>query len=108
MPDAVALGWVDDMPTLLRAADVVVQNAGGLSVYEARATRLPVFTYRCLAGHGRMNAAALHRAGVAEWITYPEDLEKALTTTRHSPHGAVPQTDPVAVVTALLPARVLL
>jgi processive 1,2-diacylglycerol beta-glucosyltransferase len=75
----VALGWIDDMPTLMRACDIVVQNAGGLSSLEALATGLPVITYRCLAGHGRTNAAALDEAGLVPWIRDGKDLAAALT-----------------------------
>jgi UDP-N-acetylglucosamine:LPS N-acetylglucosamine transferase len=60
----VALGWVDDMPTLLHAVDVVIHNAGGLSCMEALAAGLPVLTYRPLSGHGRTNVAALAQAGL--------------------------------------------
>jgi UDP-N-acetylglucosamine:LPS N-acetylglucosamine transferase len=63
----IALGWVDEMPTLIRACDVVVQNAGGLTSLEALASGVPVVTYRCLPGHGRTNAAALEQAGWARW-----------------------------------------
>ncbi|HEV7933762.1 MAG TPA: glycosyltransferase [Actinomadura sp.] len=69
-----ALGWVDDMPALMRACDVVVQNAGGLSSLEALATGLPVVSYRCLPGHGSTNAAALDEAGWAPWARRPEEL----------------------------------
>jgi UDP-N-acetylglucosamine:LPS N-acetylglucosamine transferase len=78
--DGIPLGWIDDMPTLMRACDVVVQNAGGLSSLEALATGLPVITYRCLAGHGRTNAAALDEAGLVPWIRDREDLAAALIT----------------------------
>lgn len=64
----VALGWVDDMPDLLRISDVVVQNAGGLTSLEAMASGIPVVSYRCLPGHGVTNAAALDEAGLAVWI----------------------------------------
>jgi UDP-N-acetylglucosamine:LPS N-acetylglucosamine transferase len=76
--NCVALGWIDDMPTLMRACDIVVQNAGGLSSLEALATGLPVITYRCLAGHGRTNAAALDEAGLAPWIRDEQNLAEAL------------------------------
>ncbi|WP_223199208.1 MGDG synthase family glycosyltransferase [Solihabitans fulvus] len=74
----IAFGWIDDMPTLMRACDVVVQNAGGLSSLEAFATDLPVLSYRCLPGHGRTNAKALDRAGLAPWIHTQGQLEVAL------------------------------
>ncbi|WP_051839469.1 hypothetical protein [Streptomyces sp. NRRL F-5126] len=61
-------GWESDMPGLMRACDVLVQNAGGLTSLEAFATGLPVMSYRCIPGHGRTNAAALDEAGLASWV----------------------------------------
>lgn len=75
----VVLGWVDDMPTLLRAADVVVQNSGGLTFFEAHATGLPVLAYRCLVGHGRTNARTLEHAGLARWLRDRTELANALS-----------------------------
>jgi UDP-N-acetylglucosamine:LPS N-acetylglucosamine transferase len=74
-----AFGWVDDMPGLMHAADVLVQNAGGLSSLEAFASGLPVASYGCIPGHGRTNAAALDEAGLAVWIRTPEQLKPVLT-----------------------------
>ncbi|MCW2845266.1 MAG: hypothetical protein JWN22_3182 [Nocardioides sp.] len=73
-PGAVAFGWVDDMPSLMRACDLVIQNSGGLTSLEARQVGLPVITYRCLPGHGHTNARALERAGWAPWARDLEDL----------------------------------
>jgi UDP-N-acetylglucosamine:LPS N-acetylglucosamine transferase len=73
------LGWVDDMPALMRACDVVIQNAGGLSSLEALATGLPVISYRCLPGHGCTNAAALDEAGWAPWARRPDELPSLLS-----------------------------
>jgi UDP-N-acetylglucosamine:LPS N-acetylglucosamine transferase len=75
----IALQWVEDMPALLRASDVVVQNAGGLTSLEAMASGVPVVSYRCLPGHGVTNAAALDEAGLAVWIRDEEQLAAALT-----------------------------
>jgi UDP-N-acetylglucosamine:LPS N-acetylglucosamine transferase len=74
-------GWVDNMAELIRACDVVVQNAGGLSACEALASGVPVLTYRCLPGHGRNNAAVLHAEGTIPWIQSPDDLARALAST---------------------------
>jgi processive 1,2-diacylglycerol beta-glucosyltransferase len=105
MPEAIVLGWVDDMPLLMRAGDVVVQNAGGLSVLEALAAGLPVLTYRCLAGHGKTNAAAWAKAGIAEWVTNPADLHRALT--RPLAAGKPGSTDPARVIAAFAEPKAL-
>ncbi|WP_157647646.1 MGDG synthase family glycosyltransferase [Actinomycetospora chiangmaiensis] len=72
------LGWVDDMPHLVAAADVVVQNAGGLACWEALAAGRPVLSYRVLSGHGRANAAVLAAAGVVPWARTRRELGLAL------------------------------
>lgn len=80
-------GWTDDMPALMHAADVLVQNAGGLTSLEAFASGLPVASYRCIPGHGLTNAAALHEAGLAAWIRRPDDLAPDLAELIHGPRG---------------------
>ncbi|MET7685878.1 glycosyltransferase [Streptomyces sp. NPDC005423] len=84
---AYAYGWVDDMPGLMHAADVLVQNAGGLSSLEALATGLPVASYRCIPGHGLTNAAALEEAGAAVWIRDPGRLDAVLADLIDGPLG---------------------
>jgi len=73
-----ALGWVEDMPLLMRAVDVLVQNAGGLMALEGMATGLPVATYRPIPGHGTRAAATLEQAGVSTWIRSPGALGPTL------------------------------
>jgi UDP-N-acetylglucosamine:LPS N-acetylglucosamine transferase len=68
------MGWTDEMPILMAAADVLVQNAGGLSCMEAFAAGLPVVSYRPIAGHGRENAVDMERAGVAAYVRKSGDL----------------------------------
>ncbi|WP_343236179.1 MGDG synthase family glycosyltransferase [Streptomyces arenae] len=82
-----AFGWVDDMPGLMHACDVLVQNAGGLTSLEAFAAGLPVASYRCIPGHGRTNADALDEAGLAAWIRDPADLGPVLAELLHGPRG---------------------
>lgn len=74
------IGWTDQMPMLMAAADALVENAGGLTSMEALAARLPVVTFNPIPGHGRENAAAMARAGVTRW---PESDEELLATLDH-------------------------
>ncbi|WEO93884.1 glycosyltransferase [Streptomyces sp. FXJ1.172] len=83
-----AYGWVEDMPGLMHAADVLVQNAGGLTSLEAFASGLPVASYRCIPGHGLTNAAALDEAGAAVWIRDLAGLKAALCDLIDGPLGA--------------------
>lgn len=80
-------GWVEDMPSLMHACDVLVQNAGGLTSLEAMASGLPVVSYRCIPGHGRTNAAALDEAGLAPWVREPDQLAPTLAQLLHGPRG---------------------
>ena len=74
----VVMGWTDRMHELMSAADVLVQNEGGLSCMEAFAVGLPVVTFRPLAGHGRVNAALMDAAGVATVVRRPGELADVL------------------------------
>jgi UDP-N-acetylglucosamine:LPS N-acetylglucosamine transferase len=101
----IALGWVEDMPALLRACHVVIQNAGGLSCLEALAAGLPVISYRCLPGHGATNAAALDLAGWARWAQGPNELADLLSASLAPPlrpAGApTVDADPAAIIAGL-------
>ena len=83
-PHMVGLGWVADMPALMSAVDVVIQNAGGITSLEAAAAGVPMVTYRCIAGHGETNAAALDAAGLAPWVRSSEALTTTLLEAIHA------------------------
>lgn len=68
------LGWVEDMPSLLRAADLVVTNAGGATALEAVATGRPIVMYRPIAAHGAANAALLSAVSLAHICRKPAAL----------------------------------
>ncbi|MGH3794820.1 MAG: MGDG synthase family glycosyltransferase [Pseudonocardiaceae bacterium] len=87
----IALGWRDDIPDLMAAADVLVHNAGGLSVTEALTVGLPTVTFRPIPGHGVANAEVLADAGLAPW---PKDESELIAVVRD--HAAI-RTDPAAV-----------
>jgi diacylglycerol O-acyltransferase / wax synthase len=97
------LGWVDDMPTLLRASDLVVTNAGGATALEAVATGTPVVMYRPIAAHGAANAALMTVAGVAELCWTPPALT-AYVRSRLARPVVPPATDQVCLPDLGLPA----
>jgi hypothetical protein len=94
------------MPALLRAADVLVENAGGLTALEAMACGLPVATYRPIPGHGRANAGTMARAGVTTWVRRSADLGPTLVRLADGTEGqrqraaglALFDADPAGVV----------
>lgn len=78
-------GWVDDMPELLRAADVVVTNAGGATFREALACGRSVLMHNPIAGHGRANGELMARAGLARLCEGPGALAAAARDLRQDP-----------------------
>ena len=72
------LGWTDDMPELMSASDVLIENAGGLTAMEAFAAGLPVVTYRAIAGHGRDNASSMNSAMVSRYARTEAELAVSL------------------------------
>ena len=108
-PGVHALGWVTEMPALMRAVDVAIDNAGGLTFLEAVTSGLPVLCYRPLAGHGHANIAGLHASGLAVWVRHPEQLRTALVTAladpgiRRSADRLRQATDPAAWIGQTVP-----
>ncbi|MGI8738110.1 MAG: MGDG synthase family glycosyltransferase [Gammaproteobacteria bacterium] len=61
--------WSDEMPVLLRAADVVVGKPGGLSVAEALACGRPFFATTSLGGQEGFNLQFLEQHGVGRQVS---------------------------------------
>jgi UDP-N-acetylglucosamine:LPS N-acetylglucosamine transferase len=72
------IGWTSEMPSLMAAADVLVENAGGLTAMEAFAAGLPVVTFQPIPGHGRDNARTMAAAGVNRYAHDVAELHAAL------------------------------
>jgi hypothetical protein len=72
------LGWTDEMPALMAAADATVENAGGLTAMEAFAAGLPVITFHPIAGHGKDNASCMAAAGVNRYARDERELADVL------------------------------
>jgi 1,2-diacylglycerol 3-beta-galactosyltransferase len=71
-------GFVTEMPTYMRAADVLVTKAGPGTICEALASELPVILYSYLPGQEAGNVAYLTDSGAGVWAPEPEDVVRAL------------------------------
>ncbi len=85
------LGWTDKMPLLLRAADCLIQNAGGVTCLEASEVGVPIVIYQPIPGHGMLNARTMERAGAAHWARSTAELELLF---RQAASGAVSLAPP--------------
>ncbi|MGH3842214.1 MAG: MGDG synthase family glycosyltransferase [Pseudonocardiaceae bacterium] len=107
-PGVHALGWRDDVPELMAAADVLVHNAGGLSLTEALTAGLPAVTYRPIPGHGIANSQVLLDAGLAPWPSTDAELVEAIrkqAVHRGDPSHVVRDPDTASLVLSLLAER---
>lgn len=101
----IALGWREDVPDLMAVSDVLVHNAGGLTLTEALTAGLPAITFRPIPGHGAANAAVLADAGLVPW---PRDLATLVelirehASLRRDRSTVVRDPDAAAVVARLL------
>jgi processive 1,2-diacylglycerol beta-glucosyltransferase len=59
------VGYVEDVRTLLAAADLLVTKAGGMTLAEATATEVPLLLYGSLPGQETGNERFASRAGIA-------------------------------------------
>ncbi len=82
-----ALGWVSDMPDWLRAADVVITNAGGATSLEALACGIPVLMFDPIAAHGRANAELTAKSGLAVLCPTGAELTDAVRELIEAPQA---------------------
>jgi UDP-N-acetylglucosamine:LPS N-acetylglucosamine transferase len=92
----------------MAAADVLIHNAGGLSLTEALTAGLPAVTYRPIPGHGLANSQILADAGLAPWPRDDAELVEAIrkqAVRRGDPSHVVRNPDAAALVLSLLAER---
>jgi processive 1,2-diacylglycerol beta-glucosyltransferase len=75
---ATILGFVDNMPDVMAASDLLIQNAGGLTCLEGFAARLPVVMFEPLPGHGEDNSRQMADAGLVALTPSPAALRTLL------------------------------
>jgi processive 1,2-diacylglycerol beta-glucosyltransferase len=91
-------GWTDDMAGVMAACDVLVENAGGLTSFEAMSAGLPLVTFRPIPGHGRNSAAAMSAAGVS-WLA--RNSEELVASLRRLGRAGVARAAQLAAAAAL-------
>lgn len=101
IPGAIALGWVRDMPSLMRACSIAVLNSGGLTLAEAVRMGLPVVHHDPLPGQGKLNAAACHQGAGIPISRGAAQLRAALREARPVAH-TLGTADPVSTILAVL------
>lgn len=72
------LGFVDNMHELMSSADVIVTKAGGITVSESLAKRLPMVIFRPVPGQEKENADFLSKAGAALTARGTDELRAAV------------------------------
>ncbi len=73
------LGFVDNMPELMRAADLVVTKAGPGAIGEALATGLPLVITSYLPGQETANVEFVRKSGIGTYAPQPAALLEAVS-----------------------------
>jgi processive 1,2-diacylglycerol beta-glucosyltransferase len=71
-------GYVEDVRTLMAAADLLITKAGGMTLAEALAAELPLLLYGSLPGQEQRNERFASRTGVALAARSARDLARLL------------------------------
>jgi processive 1,2-diacylglycerol beta-glucosyltransferase len=69
-----ALGFVEDIPELMRGVDLLVSKAGGLTLAEAFCSRVPIVVHDILPGQEEGNAAYALQHGAVAYARTPDRL----------------------------------
>jgi UDP-N-acetylglucosamine:LPS N-acetylglucosamine transferase len=78
IPGVLALGWVTDMPGLMRASRALVDNAAGQTAVQALAAGLPVVGHRPLPGHGAHGMHEMAALGLSDLAADEAELIASL------------------------------
>jgi UDP-N-acetylglucosamine:LPS N-acetylglucosamine transferase len=73
-----AMGWVNDMPALMTACRVLIDNAAGQTALEAMAVGVPVVGYRPIPGHGAEGVRRMAEHGLTDYARDPWALIQSL------------------------------
>lgn len=87
-PRAKVVGFTEQMPELLAAADVLIHSTAGLTAFEARVRGCQLISYGWGVAHIRLNNEAYERFGLAEVAADRSQLADALARALARPRTA--------------------
>ncbi len=93
------LGFTDQMPQLLAAADVLVHSTGGVTCLEAGAAGTPVVSYGLPVGHARLNTRAMAGLGLVRLANDVGELREQVRASFSDASTAIAVTTQAAPAT---------
>jgi len=72
--DTIVYGFVDNMPDLMNAADIILTKAGPGTISEAFTAGLPIILYSHMPGQEEGNVDYVVEKGAGVWVPYPEQV----------------------------------
>ncbi len=72
--DSLVYGFVDNMPELMNAADIILTKAGPGTISEAFTAGLPIILYSRMPGQEEGNVDYVVDKGAGVWAPYPEQV----------------------------------
>jgi len=72
--DSIVYGFVDNMPDLMNAADIILTKAGPGTISEAFTAGLPIVLYSRMPGQEEGNVDYVVEKGAGVWAPYPEQV----------------------------------
>lgn len=79
------LGYVDDMPQLMSASDIIVSKSGWLTISEAIAAQKPLFLFDAIPGHEEQNALYVARRNFGVYEPDPVAMYQEISSVAARP-----------------------
>lgn len=90
------LGFTDQMPKLMAAADVVVSKSGWLTISEAIAAQRPLFLFDAIPGHEEQNAQYVTTMNFGVYEPNPAVMAQLISTAISDPETLAPRLTALA------------
>jgi len=79
LENIIPLGYTNEVATIMAKADLLITKAGGITVFEAIASKLPVILHQPKLGQEIENAKFIHKKSIGKITFNIEDLQYTIT-----------------------------